>query len=136
MPKARAYHIFDVHLSPERGALATLARTLADAKVNLEGFMANRAGVQLLVADAKGAAKALDSAAYHYVSFPVEEALLAEKPGALAGLCENLAWEWTNIEGGFGMATGKNARVFLRARAEMPEGEAAPTSAPKPIPKR
>jgi len=121
VPKSRGFHILDVHLSAERGALAMVARCLADAKVNLEGFMANRGGVQLLVTDPKAARAALDSAAYHYEDYPVQEVLLAEKPGALAGLCENLAWEWTNIDGGFGMATGKNARVFLRAHEEAPE---------------
>ncbi len=121
MAKPKRFHILDVHLNPERGALATLARTLADAKVNIEGFMANRAGVQVLTADEAAARKALDGAAYHYQSMPVEEVVLAEKPGSLAGLCENLAWQWTNIDVGFGMASGDKSRVYLRIREEAPE---------------
>ncbi|MES2153831.1 MAG: hypothetical protein V4510_01710 [bacterium] len=130
MPKARKFHLLDVHLNPERGALATLARTLADAKVNIEGFVANRGGVQLLTAHEAAARKALDAAAYHYKSMPVEEILLAEKPGSLAGLCENLAWQWTNIDVGFGMATGNASRVYLRLDEEAP-GKANPPPAPR-----
>jgi hypothetical protein len=125
MAKARKFHILDVHLNPERGALATLARTLADAKVNIDGFMANRSGVQLLTAHEAAARKALDAAAYHYESMPVEEVLLAEKPGSLAGLCENLAWQWTNIDIGFGMATGDNSRVYLRVQEDKPRAAVA-----------
>lgn len=129
MAKPRKFHILDVHLSAERGALATLARTLADAKVNIDGFMANRAGVQLLTSHEAAARKALNAAAYHYESMPVEEVLLAEKPGSLAGLCENLAWQWTNIEVGFGMATADNSRVYLRVHEEAP---VVPGRRPKP----
>lgn len=120
MPKSRRFHILDIHLSSDRGALASLARTLADAKVNIDGFMANRGGVQVLTSQEAAARKALDAAAYHYTSMLVQEVLLAEKPGSLAGLCENLAWEWTNIDVGFGMATGGSARVFLRVHEEGP----------------
>jgi hypothetical protein len=122
MPKSRRYHLLDVHLNPERGALATLARTLADAKVNIEGFVANRAGVQLLTTQEAAARKALDGAAYHYKSMAVQEVLLAEKPGSLAGLCENLAWQWTNIDVGFGMAVGDKSRVYLRVHEDPHEG--------------
>lgn len=118
VPTRTAYHILDVHLPDERGALAVLARTLAEANVNIDGFVANRGGVQLLTRHADQARKALDGAAYHYQSRAVEEVKLAEKPGSLAGLCERLAWDWTSIESGFGLATGNSARVFLQVKQE------------------
>lgn len=121
MPKSRKFHILDVHLSTDRGALATVARVLADAKVNIDGFMANQGGVQLLTNHLDAARRALDAAAYHYSVTPVEEVLLAEKPGSLASLCENLAWQWANIDAGFGMATGNTARVYLQVHEEVPD---------------
>jgi hypothetical protein len=121
VPKPRKFHILDVHLSTERGALATVARVLADAKVNIDGFMANEGGVQLLTDHVDAARRALDAAAYHYTVMPVQEVLLAEKPGSLAGLCENLAWQWAHIDAGFGMATGNTARVYLQVHEEVPD---------------
>jgi hypothetical protein len=120
MPK-KSYDLFDVHLPNERGALARLARTLAEAKVNIDGFVANRGGVQVLTRDAAQAKKALKEAAYHFQSVEVREVVLEDKAGTLASLSENLAWEWTNIQTGIGMAIGKNARVFLQVKEEPPK---------------
>ena len=117
----KTYQLFDVHLPDERGALARLARTLAEAKVNIDGFVANRGGVQVLTRDLSKAEKALKQSAYHFKVVAVRELVLDEKPGSLANLSEKLAWDWTSIDTGFGMATGKTARVFLQVRENPPE---------------
>lgn len=117
----KTYHLFHVHLPDERGALARLSRALAEAKVNIEGFVANAGGVQVLTKDKAKAEKAMRHSAYHFRSVPVREVTLEEKPGSLANLSERLAWDWTSIETGFGLATGKTARVFLEVHEEKPE---------------
>ncbi|MFO1533154.1 MAG: hypothetical protein ABR562_05590 [Thermoplasmatota archaeon] len=114
------YHLFDVHLPDELGALARLARALAEAKVNIEGFVANRGGVQVLTREKAKAEKALKQAAYHFKAVAVREVTMEEKTGSLASLSEKLAWDWTTIDTGFGLATGKTARVFLQVREEPP----------------
>jgi hypothetical protein len=116
----RAFQLIHVHLPDERGALARLARTLAEAKVNIDGFVANRGGVQVLTRDIAQAEKALRQAAYHFKSEAVREVTLEEKPGSLANLSEKLAWDWATIDTGFGLATGKTARVFLQVRENPP----------------
>jgi hypothetical protein len=116
----KTYHLFDIHLPDERGALARLARTLAEAKVNITGFLANRGGVQVLTKDKAKAERALKEAAYHFKTVTVREATLDDKPGGLANLSERLAWDWTAIDVGFGLAVGKTARVFLQVREETP----------------
>ena len=116
----KTYHLFHVHLPDELGALARLARALAEAKVNIDGFVANRGGVQVLTRDKAKAEKALKHSAYHYKAVAVQEVTLEEKTGSLANLSERLAWDWTSIEAGFGMATGKTARVFLEVKEGKP----------------
>ncbi|MEA3190095.1 MAG: domain pair [Thermoplasmata archaeon] len=118
--KATGFHLLHVHLPNERGALARLAGALAEASVNLEGFVANQGGVQLLTRDLKAAKHALDANAYHFQAREVREVILPERPGSLAGLCERLAWDWASIDAGFGLATGKKAKVYLEVHEEPP----------------
>jgi len=128
----KAYHLLDIHLPDERGALARLARALAEAKVNIDGFVANRGGVQVLTRQEAKAATALKESGYHFRAVPVREVTLEEKTGSLANLSERLAWDWTAIDAGFGLATGKTARVFLQLHEDLPPEVAGLADEPAP----
>lgn len=129
----KTYSLLDVHLPDELGALARLARTLAEAGVNISGFVANRGGVQVLTRDSANAERALRESAYHFRSVPVREVTLEGRTGSLANLSERLAWDWTSIDTGIGLTTGRTARVFLQVH-EQPGVPATPMTPAKEAP--
>ena len=91
-----------VSLENRPGALAGVARVLADAKVNIEALMGSTAASQdsvQFVADNHGKAKkALDKAGMKYTEGTFEQFELSNKPGALAEVAEKLAKKGMNIE--------------------------------------
>jgi hypothetical protein len=92
-----------VSLENRPGALAGVARVLADAKVNILAlFLGSTAGTlgsaQLVVDDTRKAKKALDKAGTSYTEGTLEQFELNNKPGALAEVAEKLAKKGMNIE--------------------------------------
>ncbi|HYL46049.1 MAG TPA: hypothetical protein VEU52_03395 [Candidatus Limnocylindrales bacterium] len=93
--------LISITVDNKPGAVASIAKTLGDAKVNLLSLLATAHGpagtVQLVTANPAQARKALDSARISYQEIPAEEYELANKPGALASCLEKLAAKGTNL---------------------------------------
>jgi hypothetical protein len=91
-----------VYLKNRPGALAQLAKTLADAKVNVVALLGSSAGAQgsaqVVVDKFSKAKKVLDKAKMSYTEGTLEQFELKNKPGALAKLTGKLAKKGINIE--------------------------------------
>ncbi len=92
---------FTIYLENKPGALATVARALADASINIEGISvlgsADVGLVQVVPANSKKANKALKETG---VAFSVQEVSIIElsnEPGALHGVLSKLARKGVNI---------------------------------------
>ena len=106
------------------GAVAEIARTLGDAKVNILALLGTAQGtsgtVQLVVEDSRRAKKALDEAKLSYKETAAEGYELPNKPGALAQYLEKLATKGVNLNSIYATAAkgGKKAVVVYAAEAE------------------
>ncbi len=114
---------FTIAVDNQPGAVAGIAKTLGNAKVNILSLLATaqgRAGtVQLVVDDARRAKKALDAARIAYAETPAELYDLANKPGALAQCLEKLAAKGVNLSSIHATAAkgGKKAVVVYTVEA-------------------
>lgn len=112
-----------IAVSNEPGAVAKVARTLGDAKVNILALLATAEGVagsvQLTVDNPARAKKALDASGIGYQEGAAEEYELANTPGALAGCLEKLAAKGINLSSIHATAGkgGKKAVVVCTAEA-------------------
>ena len=92
---------FTIAVQNQPGAVAGIARTLGNAKVNILALLGTVQGatgtVQLVVEDARRAKKALDAAKLAYQETPAEEYALPNKPGALAQCLEKLEAKGVNL---------------------------------------
>lgn len=92
---------FTLTIANQPGALAEVARTLANAKVNILGLLGTAQGagstVELIVDDARRAKKALDAAHCSYRETAAEQYELPNKPGALADCLGKLAARGINL---------------------------------------
>lgn len=92
---------FTISVDNQPGAVARIAKTLGDAKVNILALLGTAQGtagtVQLVAEDAKKAKKALDAARIAYQETPAEQYELANKPGALAQCLESLQKKGVNL---------------------------------------
>jgi hypothetical protein len=92
---------FTISVQNQPGAVAEIARTLGNAKVNILALLGTAQGatgtVQLVVEDARRAKKALDAAKLAYQETPAEEYELPNKPGALAQCLEKLEARGVNL---------------------------------------
>ena len=85
------------------GAVAEIARTLGNEKVNILSLLLSgkaeetRGTVQLVVDDARRAKKALDESGLTYQETAAEEYELPNKPGALAQYLEKLTAKGVNL---------------------------------------
>ena len=112
-----------ITLANRPGALAQMARVLADAKVNLLALLGNTTGpqgsAQVVVDDIRKAKKALEQALLLYSEGTVEEFELANKPGALADLTEKLAKKGINIDSAYAsMLKGAKKAVIVIATSQ------------------
>jgi hypothetical protein len=93
---------FSVSMANRPGQLATLARELATAGVNIEALAAMTDGpdgyIKLVVDDETSARDVLQNAGVHYEERRVINAILHDSPGALADMAEALAKTGVNIE--------------------------------------
>jgi hypothetical protein len=112
-----------ISLANRPGALAQMARVLADAKVNLLALLGNTTGpqgsAQVVVDDIRKAKKALEQALLLYSEGTVEEFELANKPGALAEVAGKLANKGINIDSAYAtMPKGAKKAVLLVATSQ------------------
>lgn len=114
---------FTIAVDNQPGAVAGIAKTLGNAKVNILSLLATAQGtagtVQLVVDDARRAKKALDAARIAYAETPAELYDLANKPGALAQCLEKLAVTGVNLNSIHATAAkgGKKAVVVYTVEA-------------------
>jgi hypothetical protein len=91
-----------VTLENRPGALAAVARILADAKVNILALLGSTAGpqgsAQFVVDNPAKAKKALGKAGAAYTEGTLEQFELSNKPGVLAEISEKLAKKGMNID--------------------------------------
>ena len=92
---------FTISVDNHPGAVAHIAKTLGDAKVNILSLLGTAQGtggsVQLIAEDARKAKKALDSARIAYQEAPAEQHELPNKAGALAQALDKLAAKGVNL---------------------------------------
>jgi hypothetical protein len=92
---------FTIAIDNQPGAVAGIAKTLGDAKVNILALLGTAQGtagsVQLVVDDPRRAKKVLDAARIAYQETPAETYDLPNKPGALAQCLDKLAAKGVNL---------------------------------------
>ncbi len=114
---------FTIAVDHQPGAVARIAKTLGDAKVNILSLLGTAQGtagtVQLIAEDARRAKKALDAARISYTESPAEQYDLPNKPGALAACLEKLAARGINLNSIHATAAkgGKKAVVVYTVEA-------------------
>jgi hypothetical protein len=115
---------FTIGVDNRPGAVAEIAKTLGNAKVNILSLLATAQGpggtVHLLVEDSKRARKALDEAKLTYRETEAEEYELPNKPGALAEHLNKLAAKAANLSSIHATASkgGKKAVVVYTVETE------------------
>ena len=99
------------------GTLAALARTLADAGVNITALSAaeasGRGKIRLLVNDPVRAKRALRKGKYRATEEPAFVLRLRNKPGALARVAARLAKERINVRSIYATTAGRGAAVAV-----------------------
>lgn len=92
---------FIVTVENRPGAVAEIARTLGNAKVNILALLGRAqetsGTVQLVVDDARRAKKALDESGLTYQETTAEEYEIPNKPGALAQCLDKLSARGVNL---------------------------------------
>jgi hypothetical protein len=115
---------FTVTVENRPGAVAEIAKTLGNAKVNILALLATAQGtsgaVELVVEDPRRAKKALDEAGLTYRETTAEECELQNKPGALAECLDKLAAKGVNLNSICATAAkgGKKAVLVYTLQAE------------------
>jgi hypothetical protein len=115
---------FTVSVENRPGAVAEIAKTLGNAKVNILALLATAQGtsgaVELVVEDPRRAKKALDEAGLTYRETTAEEFELQNKPGALAQRLDKLAAKGVNLNSICATASkgGKKAVLVYTVEAE------------------
>ncbi len=114
MPRATQ---LTVSLKSRPGVLAQLAKTLADAKVNINSLSADavsgRGKIRVIVNDAVTAKRALRRAKYRFSEEPAFVVRLRNKPGSLARVAGRLAKEKVNIKSAYATTAGRGAAVVF-----------------------
>lgn len=114
---------FTIAVDNQPGAVAGIAKTLGNARVNILSLLGTAQGtagtVQLVVDDARSAKKALDAARITYTETPSEQYDLPNKAGALAQSLEKLAAKGVNLNSIHATAAkgGKKAVVVYTVEA-------------------
>jgi len=114
---------FTIAIDNQPGAVAAIARTLGDAKVNILSLLGTAQGpagsVQLIVEDSRRAKKALDAARIAYQETPAEQYELPNKAGSLAQCLNQLAAKGVNLNSICAVAAkgGKKAVVVYTVEA-------------------
>jgi hypothetical protein len=125
---------FTITIQNQPGAVAQIAKTLGNSKVNILALLGTAQGtsgtVQLVVENAAHAKKALDAAKIVYQETAAEEHELPNKPGALSQCLEKLQAKGVNLQSICATATkgGKKAVVVYTADAAVTKATKAATA--------
>jgi hypothetical protein len=116
-----------VSLKNRPGALAQLAQTLADAKINVVALLGSSAGAQgsaqVVVEQISKTKKVLDKAKMSYKEGTLEQFELKNKPGTLAKVTGKLAKKGINIKSAYAtMPKGAKKAVLLVATSQKNTG--------------
>ena len=118
MPRATQ---LTISLKSKTGVLAELARTLADAGVNIISLsaeaVAGRGKIRVIVNDAVKARRALRRGKYRVSEEPAFVVRLRNKPGALARVAGKLAKARVNIKSAYATTAGRGAAVVFTVRS-------------------
>ncbi|HET7442242.1 MAG TPA: ACT domain-containing protein [Terriglobales bacterium] len=115
---------FTISVEHRPGAVAEIAKTLGNAKVNILSLLGTAQGtggaVHVVVEDPRRAKKALDEAKIPYQETAAEEIELANKPGALAQALDKLAAKGVNLSSIHATAAkgGKKAIIVYTSEAK------------------
>lgn len=115
---------FIVTVENRPGAIAEIARTLGNAKVNILALLGwaeeTRGAVHLVVDDARRAKKALDESGLTYQETTAEEYEIPNKPGALAQCLDRLTARGVNLNSIYATAAegGKKAVIVYTVDVE------------------
>ena len=114
MPRATQ---LTINLKSKTGVLAQLARTLADARVNIVSLSAESAAgrgkIRVIVNDAVTAKRALRRGKYRFSEEPAFVVRLRNKPGSLARVAGKLAKARVNIKSAYATTAGRGAAVVI-----------------------
>ena len=114
MPRATQ---LTVSLKSKPGVLAQLAKTLADAGVNISTLSANavsgRGKIRVIVNDAVTAKRALRRGKYRFSEEPAFVVRLRNKPGALARVAGRLAKARVNIKSAYATTAGRGSATAV-----------------------
>ena len=106
-----------VSLKSRLGTLAQLARTLADAGVNIVTLSADavtgRGKIRVIVNDPGTAKRALRRAKYRFSEEPAFVVRLRNKPGALARVAEKVAKARVNIKSAYATTAGRGSATVV-----------------------
>ena len=106
-----------ISLTSKPGVLAQLAKTLADARVNIVSLsadaVAGRGKIRVIVNDAAKAKRALRRAKYRFSEEPAFVVRMRNKPGALARVAGKLGKARVNIKGAYATTAGRGASVVF-----------------------
>jgi len=122
---------FAIPVHNQAGAVAVIARTLGNAKVNILALLGTAQGtigtLQLIVEDSRRAKKALEQAKISYLETVAEEYELPNRPGALAQCLDKLAARGVNLNSIYATASkgGRRATVVYTVDAEEKAATAA-----------
>jgi hypothetical protein len=104
-------------LRSQPGVLASVARALADAGVNITalcaGDAAGRGKIRILTANVAKARRALRAAGYRPTEEPAFVVRLANKPGTLARAAEKVAKARINIRSAYATGGGRSSAVVI-----------------------
>lgn len=115
---------FRIAVSNRPGAVAEIARTLGNAKINILALLGTAQGtsgtVQFVVEDSARAKRALDENKISYEELPAEQFELPNKAGALAEYLEKLAAKSISLNSIYATAhkDGKSVTVVYSVEAE------------------
>jgi hypothetical protein len=114
MPRATQ---LTVSLQSKPGVLAQLARTLADARVNITTLSADavsgRGKIRIIVNDAVKAKRALRKAKYRFSEEPAFVVRLRNKPGSLARVAQKVAKGKVNIKSAYATTAGRGPATVV-----------------------
>jgi hypothetical protein len=107
-----------ISLASKTGVLAQLAKTLAEAGVNITSLsaeaVAGRGKIRLIVNDPVKARRALRKAKYRFSEEPAYVVRVQNRPGALARVTSKIAKARVNIKGAYATTAGRGgASVVL-----------------------
>ena len=119
--------LLSIVLTNEPGALGKAARTLGDAKINIEALSVDTHSevglARVLVAEPAKAVEALKKKGFQAQVIHALRLPLANKPGALGKVCEQLSEAGVNIEFMLGGPASGKASDLLMSFEDFPKAQ-------------